>query len=928
VLDEEEEAAAAAAAEVVEKEAQALALAQRGFSTEQIGEFEAAFETYDIDHSGTISTVELGQCMASFGERRTAAELREMIAEVDTDGSGQIDFIEFLGMMRLKLADAKDDQSMQRWKAKLVHLTAPAARMQSSSVRMALPLLERVQDEQREKTLEALVGASWLLCGWGLRGSHTTAQMLKVQQMRRDLQKFSAGRRQSQTDGMHDVSKMVSELDWTVLRVLVEFLADKQRWRYPRAKLFAIRAIWSLCGPAAEHHSEDDYAEYSQGVGMSGAGKSKIRKPEVGACRRLSAGEERDAERNERVKLAGMTEEQLSEYMQKKAAERTMKRKRFERHGVATTAAEQAAREVAVGDLNVMKVLRAIVHEHTAWGGLRLEAAKLMQVLLDDELLPPPGTDLKKNVRGADAQGREVSQRCAKAIVWARTAPMLDSHECSMLLLLGSDELSCQAWASRVLARLLTDGEYGGAVGDARLHDRAHLISIGYNEGIGAKSAAATAAETDYGIADPVGVMTRARRNVASLGGTQVLIRRATSCKQTLDAVTEGLLRIERSRAARVEVAADAAEDAKRLAEVEVEEAAARAARGMAPKKKDAKKGDNEDEKGAAAQQQQGDTRRAEDELIREEDVAEDELDAEAAVVTDTLRTCLCCLLALSAPGSNVPGGGEGSSGAPSAVVEICKTAYMLLMALSQSDEEPDDGSDGTDVEAGTEAQQDEMAAGALSVLATRILHNCSLHPQNRSLMYKLQLELRLHDLQDADATSFAAQGSMRGQASMMGGAGANIIDGSVYLMPSTASTGMGMGGGMGMDMGMGMGMGGGMGTGMGMAGGTGTGMGMAGGMGPGAGGVSSHRRGTGASAISVRSMRSAHTPEEEEEELEEGGVGGEGADGAQEQQEEGARAAGGGGCRRGGRMRTGGGVNSVEQGWARGEITHGYRQG
>jgi hypothetical protein len=787
--DEEEEAAALAAAVAAEAKAQAIAYAKRGFSADQLAEFESAFERYDIDGGGTISTEELGHCMASLGEKRTEAELSAMIEEVDTDGSHTIDFIEFLTMMKKKLAGAKDDQAMQQWRAKLVHLAAPATRMQTSSVRMCLPLLKHVGDDQREKTLEALVGASWLLCGWGLQGSHTSGQMLKVQQMRRDKQKFSGGRRNSQQDGTHDVAKMVAELDWTVLRVLVEFLADKQRWRYARAKLFAVRAVWSLCGPAAEHHTEEEHEEYNQGVGLSGLGKSQLPKKQVGACRKLSQREENEAERNERVKIAGMDEEQLADYMQRQSQEIRMKRVRFARHGLATTAAEQACREVAVGELGLVKVLRKIVHEHTAWGGLRLEAAKLIQVLLDDELLPPPGTDHKKKM------ANNVHVWCARAIIWARTAPALDSHECSMLLLLGSDDLSCQAWAARVLARLVSDGEYGGAVGDARLHDRGHLISIGYaNAGQGGKHAAAVAADSDFGIADPTKVMERARRNVVSLG-IQVIVKRASSCKQTLDAVTEGLLRIERVRATRTQLAEDAAEDVMRLAQVEAEDAASRAAKGM-PVKRKIQKTPEDVEEDARRQRQHEDEEGA---AIRNEDAAEDDLETEAALVTGTLRACLYCLLALSAPVATRSG-----SSAPPAVVEICKTSLMLLMALSDDDvSKRKDGDGGLD-------------AGSLSVLATRILHNCSLHPGNRSLMYTMQLELGITVLQDADTASFVSQGSMRSGASMMGGAGESIIDGSVFLMPSARGDSqhmsMGIGGTRSMGqvgMGMGMGMGG-----------------------------------------------------------------------------------------------------------------------
>ena len=52
----------------------------------------AAFETFDKDKSGKISSDELRQVMSLLGERLTDAEIEEMIQEADTDGDGQINY--------------------------------------------------------------------------------------------------------------------------------------------------------------------------------------------------------------------------------------------------------------------------------------------------------------------------------------------------------------------------------------------------------------------------------------------------------------------------------------------------------------------------------------------------------------------------------------------------------------------------------------------------------------------------------------------------------------------------------------------------------------------------------------------------------------------------------------------------------------------
>ena len=50
-----------------------------------------AFQVFDRDSSGTISTEELRDVLKSVGENLTQTELDEMMRQVDVDGSGTID---------------------------------------------------------------------------------------------------------------------------------------------------------------------------------------------------------------------------------------------------------------------------------------------------------------------------------------------------------------------------------------------------------------------------------------------------------------------------------------------------------------------------------------------------------------------------------------------------------------------------------------------------------------------------------------------------------------------------------------------------------------------------------------------------------------------------------------------------------------------
>jgi len=76
----------------------------------QIAEFKEAFDEFDKDGSGTISTKELLGVMRSMGQNPTEDELLALVMEVDINGDGTLDFPEFLEMMKQK---ANEDNQME-----------------------------------------------------------------------------------------------------------------------------------------------------------------------------------------------------------------------------------------------------------------------------------------------------------------------------------------------------------------------------------------------------------------------------------------------------------------------------------------------------------------------------------------------------------------------------------------------------------------------------------------------------------------------------------------------------------------------------------------------------------------------------------------------------------------------------------------------
>ncbi|KAK3146127.1 hypothetical protein QOZ80_3AG0216670 [Eleusine coracana subsp. coracana] len=63
-------------------------------------ELKEAFEVLDKDQNGFISPTELRTVMTSLGEKMTDEEVEQMIKEADTDGDGQVNYDEFVLMMK------------------------------------------------------------------------------------------------------------------------------------------------------------------------------------------------------------------------------------------------------------------------------------------------------------------------------------------------------------------------------------------------------------------------------------------------------------------------------------------------------------------------------------------------------------------------------------------------------------------------------------------------------------------------------------------------------------------------------------------------------------------------------------------------------------------------------------------------------------
>merc|ERR1712243_494431 len=71
-----------------------------------VADFKDAFERIDKEGTGEIPTSELGSVMRMLGHQLKPDQLQECIEEVDGDGSGFVDFEEFLVLRRKRKSEA------------------------------------------------------------------------------------------------------------------------------------------------------------------------------------------------------------------------------------------------------------------------------------------------------------------------------------------------------------------------------------------------------------------------------------------------------------------------------------------------------------------------------------------------------------------------------------------------------------------------------------------------------------------------------------------------------------------------------------------------------------------------------------------------------------------------------------------------------
>jgi Ca2+-binding EF-hand superfamily protein len=92
----------------------ALDFVKPGLTEDDIEEIKEAFDLFDSDGSGTVEPRELKSAMVSLGFEAKNATLFHVVSELDKDGSGAIDFEEFLGMMSSQMSDQDSKEDIHK----------------------------------------------------------------------------------------------------------------------------------------------------------------------------------------------------------------------------------------------------------------------------------------------------------------------------------------------------------------------------------------------------------------------------------------------------------------------------------------------------------------------------------------------------------------------------------------------------------------------------------------------------------------------------------------------------------------------------------------------------------------------------------------------------------------------------------------------
>ena len=141
--------------------AQEVRKEHHAFSAEEVADFRRAFNTMDTDGSGGIDAGEVKAVLQRFGQNPSDEELQQMVEDVDEDGSGEIEFDEFIVLMTRKARTDKRKSNKLQHAAKMEALKAKRERLRRhTQSRRGTSLPERAELEKALVRKESPADAS------------------------------------------------------------------------------------------------------------------------------------------------------------------------------------------------------------------------------------------------------------------------------------------------------------------------------------------------------------------------------------------------------------------------------------------------------------------------------------------------------------------------------------------------------------------------------------------------------------------------------------------------------------------------------------------------------------------------------------------------------------------------------------------------
>jgi centrin-1 len=127
---------------------------RQGLTEEEVNEIKEAFDLFDTDKSGEIDAEELKQALKNLGIDAKNQTLQNMLADLDSNNSGSIDFDEFINMMTAKMSDRDTKEDLEKvFKLFLGDESNPEKITLKHLKRVARELNENMSDEELQEMI-------------------------------------------------------------------------------------------------------------------------------------------------------------------------------------------------------------------------------------------------------------------------------------------------------------------------------------------------------------------------------------------------------------------------------------------------------------------------------------------------------------------------------------------------------------------------------------------------------------------------------------------------------------------------------------------------------------------------------------------------------------------------------------------------------